>query len=125
MPFSLAHSTRFVYQLAQRWILPSQTKRPKLQVTLTCKCGTPQNPHSRNIPTHCVNPNCATVWKSGAAVWNPSEAEKVKYIETILALIDAAELNPDLLATALNDADIESARVKSPFAISIRLMKDE
>ncbi len=95
---------------------PDETVLPKLQVTLTCKCGTPQFPHSRNIPTHCVNSLCTAGW------WNLSEADKVRYRKSIQALLDAAELNPEPLAQALSDADLELASVKSPFAISIRLM---
>src|ERR1700730_3605538 len=91
--FSVAHSARFVYQLARRWIVSSKTKRPKLQVLLTCECGTAQYPHSHNFPTRCVNPSCMN---------HVSEVDKIRYIETILALLEVAELNPDPLAQALN-----------------------
>jgi hypothetical protein len=75
-----------------------------------------QYPHSGDIPTRCANPFCT-------AVWNPTEAEKQKYRKSILALLNASELNPESLAQSLHDANIESAQVKSPFAISIRLME--
>jgi hypothetical protein len=102
--------------ISSRWVLPSEVHRPKLQVTLTCKCGVPQYPHSHHIPTRCVNSFCTVVW-------NPSEAEEHKYRETILALLNATELYPESLAQSLHDANTESAKVKSPFAISIRLME--
>jgi hypothetical protein len=97
---------------------PDEPVLPKLQVTLTCKCGTPQYPHSRDIPAHCVNSFCR-------AALNPSEEDIVRYKNSIQALLDAAELNTEALAKALCDANSESARVRSPFTISIRQMQNE